>query len=127
MRFVPALAPLALLLALAPARAQIAAAPDPAQHYTDLVTCYVAYEQDKSQAAARGDRAREARRGAQIPPVLTQIGAAGQAIGKDQAGIEADLKRAMDAWFAGLAAGTVTPADLDASVAACEAWLGAPR
>ncbi|MBL9010586.1 MAG: hypothetical protein JNL56_05345 [Alphaproteobacteria bacterium] len=126
MRFVPALAPLALLLALAPARAQIAAAPDPAQHYTDLVTCYVAYEQDKSQAAARGDRAREARRGAQIPPVLTQIGAAGQAIGKDQAGIEADLKRAMDAWFAGLAAGTVTPADLDASVAACEAWLGAP-
>ena len=116
-----------LLLLAAPARAQIAAAPDPARNYADLVTCYVAYEQDRSQATARGDRAREARHGAQIPPLLTMIGAAGQAIGKDKAGIEADLKRAMDAWFAGLAAGTVTPADLDASVAACEAWLGAPR
>lgn len=114
-----------LLLALAgaapPALAQ--AAIYPPDYYPNLVQCYVFYEQDRIQADARGDRARSARRVSQNAGVMQLLAASGQALGKTAADVEADLRVGINAYFTGLAAGTIDPEDLPKSVAACEAWL----
>lgn len=110
---------LAALLFALPARAE----GDAAKVYGDLIGCYVAFEQDKADSVVRGDPARGAKRDAQIPPVLKLLGKYGMALGKDQAAIEADMKAGMNAWFTGLATGTIDPASLPDKVAGCEAWL----
>jgi hypothetical protein len=108
------------LLAAAPVQA---ADTDPAKIYGDLIACYVAYEQDKADSVVRGDPARGAQREADIAPVLALLGQYGQALGKKQADVQADMRAAMDAWFTGIASGTVDPASLPDKVAACRAWL----
>lgn len=100
-----------------------AAEGDPQKLYADLVQCYVAFEQDKADSAVRGDPARGAKRDAQIPPVLALLGQYGQALGRNQAAVQADMRAAMDGWFAGIASGAIDPASLPGKVAACEAWL----
>lgn len=110
---------LAALLFVLPACAE----GDAAKIYGDLIGCYVAFEQDKADSVVRGDPARGAKRDAQIPPVLKLLGQYGMALGKDQTAIEADMKAGMNAWFTGLAAGTVEPGSLSEKVAGCEAWL----
>lgn len=96
---------------------------DAAKVYGDLLGCYVAFEQDKADSVVRGDPARGAKRDAQIPPVLKLLGQYGMALGKDEAAIEADMKAGMNAWFTGIASGTIDPASLSEKVAGCEAWL----
>lgn len=110
----------AFLAALLPARAADA---DTAKIYGDLIACYVAYEQDKADSVVRGDPQRGTRREAQIAPLLVLLGQYGQALGKKQADVEADMTAGMNAWFTGVASGTVDPATLPGKVAACEAWL----
>jgi hypothetical protein len=112
---------LALLL-LAPGAARAAEA-DTAKIYSDLIACYVAYEQDKADSVVRGDPARGAKRDAQIPSVLVLLGQYGQSLGKKQADVQADMSAAMNDWFTGIASGTIDPAGLPGKVAACEAWL----
>ncbi len=102
------------------ARAADAAA---AKIYGDLIACYVAFEQDKADSVVRGDPARGAKRDAQIPSVLVLLGQYGQALGKKQPDVEADMQAGMNAWFTGIASGTVNPASLPEKVAGCEAWL----
>ena len=112
---------LALLL-LTPAAARAAEA-DTAKIYGDLIACYVAYEQDKADSVVRGDPARGAKRDAQIPSVLVLLGQYGQALGKKQADVQADMSAGMSDWFTGIASGTIDPAGLPEKVAACVAWL----
>lgn len=114
---------IAALLALVPLAQAKAADADAAKIYGDLLSCYVAYEQDKADSVVRGDPARGARREAQIPPVLVLLGQYGQSLGKKQADVQADMQAGMAAWTAGIAAGTIDPASLGDKVAACEAWL----
>ena len=116
---------LALIAAFAgPAPSAFAqAAIYPPEYYPNLVQCYVFYEQDRVQADARGDRARSARRVAQNAGIMQLLAASGQALGKTAADVEADLRAGINAYFNGLAAGTINPEDLPKSVAACEAWL----
>jgi len=109
-----------LLLTLGAARAAEA---DPAKIYSDLIACYVAYEQDKGDSVVRGDPSRGAKRDAQITPLLALLGQYGQATGKKQAEVQADMQAGMSALFTGIAAGTIDPASLPEKVAACEAWL----
>lgn len=112
-----------LLLPLFGLSAAAQADPDPARVYGELIACYVALEQDKADSVVRGDPARGARRDAQIPKVLVLLGQYGQALGKRQADVEADMQAGMADWFSGVAAGTVDPAGLPQKVAACEAWM----
>ena len=121
-RIVTALAFVAALAGLAPS-AFAQAAVYPPDYYPNLVQCYVFYEQDRIQADARGDRARSARRVTQNAGVMQLLAASGQALGKTAADVEADLRTGINAYFNGLAAGTINPEDLPKSVAACEAWL----
>lgn len=114
---------LLVLLLLAFPFAARAAEADAAKIYGDLIACYVAFEQDKADSVVRGDPARGARRDRQIPSVLVLLGQYGQALGKKQADVEADMQAGMNAWFTGIAAGTVDPAALPEKAAACEAWL----
>ncbi len=116
------LAALFVLVSFASAPAS-AADGDAAKVYQDLLGCYVAYEQDKADSVVRGDPARGARRDAQIAPLLVLLGQYGQSLGKRQADVQADMRAGMDAWFAGIASGTINPASLGEKVAACETWL----
>ncbi len=114
-----------VMAALGAAFSAAASQEDAAKIYTDLIGCYVAYEQDKADSVVRGDPARGARRDAQIPGVLVLLGQYGQALGKKQADVEADMQAGMNAWITGIASGSIDPASLPAKVSACEAWIKA--
>ncbi|BCW87195.1 hypothetical protein sos41_03220 [Alphaproteobacteria bacterium SO-S41] len=121
-RILTALALIAVFAGPVPA-AFAQAAVYPPDYYPNLVRCYVFYEQDRVQADAHGDRARSARRVTQNAGIMQLLAASGQALGKTAADVESDLRAGINAYFSGLAAGTINPEDLPKSVAACEAWL----